>query len=53
MTSPETLYTKNAAKKNNFRLVTHTAYFDARFGRYGFLKTEQGAELFWRAWTLE
>jgi hypothetical protein len=53
MTSPETLYTKNAANKHRFPLVTHTAYFDTRFGRYGFLKTEQGAELFWIAWTLK
>jgi hypothetical protein len=53
MTSPETLYTKNSANEHSFTLVTHTAYSDTRFDRYGFLKTEQGAELFCTAWTLE
>jgi hypothetical protein len=53
MTSLETLYTKNAVNKYSFPLVTHTAYFDTRFGCYLFLKTGQGAELFWTAWTLE
>jgi hypothetical protein len=53
MTCPETLDTKNAINEHNFPLVTHTAYFDIRFGRYGFLKTERGAELFWTAQTLE
>jgi hypothetical protein len=49
MTFPETLYTKNAVNEHSFTLVTHTTYFDTRFGRYGFMKTEQGAELFWTA----
>jgi hypothetical protein len=49
MTSPETLYTKNATNELSFPLFTHMAYFDTRFGCYGFLKIEQGAELFWTA----
>jgi hypothetical protein len=53
MTSPETLYTKIADSEHSFIPITHTAYSDTRFGRYGFLKTEQGAKLFWTAWTLE
>jgi hypothetical protein len=53
MTSPETLYMKNAVNELSFLLITHTAYVDIRFGSYEFLKTEQGAELFWTAWTLE
>jgi hypothetical protein len=53
MTSQETLYTKNAANDHSFPLVTHTAYFNTWFGRYGFLKSGYGAELFWTAWTLE
>jgi hypothetical protein len=40
MTSPETLYMKNAINKHNFVPVTHTAYFDTRFDRYGFFKTK-------------
>jgi hypothetical protein len=52
-TFPETLYTKNATDEHSFTLVTHMTYFDTRFGRYGFMKTEQGAELFWTASTLE
>jgi hypothetical protein len=40
MTSPETLYTKNSVNEHSFVPVTHTAYFDTRFGRYGFLKTK-------------
>jgi hypothetical protein len=40
MTSPETLYTKNAVNEHSFVPVTHMAYFDTRFGRYGFLKTK-------------
>jgi hypothetical protein len=53
MTSPETLYTKNAMNELSFPLITHTTCFDIQFSSYGFLKTEQGAELFWTAWTLE
>jgi hypothetical protein len=50
---PETLYTKNAINELSFTLVTHTAYSDRRFRRYGFLNSGYGAELFWTAWTLE
>jgi hypothetical protein len=53
MTSPETLYTKNAIKEVSFTPVTHMAYSNTRFCRYGFLKSGYGAELFWTAWTLE
>jgi hypothetical protein len=53
MTSPKTLYTNNAINELSFPLVTHTAYFDARSGRYELLKSGSGAELFWAAWTLE
>jgi hypothetical protein len=49
MTSPETLYMKNAVNELSFLLITHTTCFDIRIGIYGFLKTEQGAELFWTA----
>jgi hypothetical protein len=45
MTSPETMYTKNAFNKYIFTPVTHMAYYDTRFGRYGFLKSGYGAEL--------
>jgi hypothetical protein len=47
MASPETLYMKNAVNEHSFPLVTHMAYFDTCFGCFGFLKTEQGADLFW------
>jgi hypothetical protein len=53
MTSPKTLYTKNAVNEHSFLFVTHTAYFNTRFGHYEFLKSGYGAELFWTAWTLE
>jgi hypothetical protein len=53
MTSPETLHAKIAVNKLSFPLVTYTAYFDTQFGSYGLLKGENGAELFWTAWTLE
>jgi hypothetical protein len=46
MTFPETLNTKVADKELSFPLVTHMAYSDARFGNYGILKSEQGAENF-------
>jgi hypothetical protein len=46
MTSPETLYTKNAVNELSFLLITHTYYFDTRFGCYGFLKLGYGAKLF-------
>jgi hypothetical protein len=39
--------------EQNFSLVTHMVYFNTQFGRYGFLKSGYGAELFWTAWTLE
>jgi hypothetical protein len=44
---------KNAVNELSFLLITHTDYFDTRFGCYGFLKLGYGAELFWTAWTLE
>jgi hypothetical protein len=44
MTSPETLYTKNAVNELSFLGVTHMAYFDTRFGRYAFLKSGYGAD---------
>jgi hypothetical protein len=53
MTFSETLYTKNAGNEYSFLLVAQMAHSDTRFGRYRFTKTEQGAELFWTAWTLE
>jgi hypothetical protein len=36
MTSPKTLYMKNAINEYILTLVTHMAYFDTRFGRYDF-----------------
>jgi hypothetical protein len=53
MTCPETLHMKITVNECSFPLVTHTAYFNTRFGRYGLLKTEHGAELFQTAWTLQ
>jgi hypothetical protein len=53
MTSPENWYMKNAMNELSFLLITHTDYFDIRFGCYKFLKLGYGAELFWTAWTLE
>jgi hypothetical protein len=53
MTFPETLHRKSAINEHSFTPVTHMAYFDTRYYRYGFLKTKQGAELLWTAWTLE
>jgi hypothetical protein len=53
MTYLETFYMKNAVNKLSFTPVTHTAYSDTRFCRYGFLKSGYAAELFWTAWTLE
>jgi hypothetical protein len=38
--SPETLYTKNVIDELRFLLVTHTTYFDIRFGCYEFLKED-------------
>jgi hypothetical protein len=46
MTFPETLHIKVADSKLRFPLVTHMAFSDARFGRYGVLKSERGAENF-------
>jgi hypothetical protein len=43
-TSPETLYTKKAVKELSFSLVTHIAYFNTRFGRYGFLNSAYNAD---------
>jgi hypothetical protein len=45
MTFPETLHTKNVVTKHSFTSVTHMAYSDTRFDRYGFLKLGYGAEL--------
>jgi hypothetical protein len=53
MASPETLHRKSAVNEHSFTSITHMTYSDTRFYRYGFLKTKQGAELFWTAWTLE
>jgi hypothetical protein len=53
MTYLETFYMKNAVNKLSFTPVTHTAYSDTRFCRYGFLKSGYAAELFWTAWALE
>jgi hypothetical protein len=36
---------KNAFNEHSFPMVTHTAYFDTWFGRYGFLKSGYGAKL--------
>jgi hypothetical protein len=44
MTSLETFYTKNAINELRFPLVTHMAYFNTRFGRYGILKTGYSAD---------
>jgi hypothetical protein len=35
---------KISVTKLSFPLVTHTAYFDTRFGHYGLLKLGYGAE---------
>jgi hypothetical protein len=51
MTTPETLNMKLYINKLGFRLVTHTAYFNARFDNYGILMSGQGAELMWTEWT--
>jgi hypothetical protein len=53
ITFAETFYTKNAIREHKFTLVTHMTYSDTQFGSYGFLKTEQGAELFWTDCILE
>jgi hypothetical protein len=45
MTSPETLYTKNAINEHSIMPVTHMAYSKTWFGRYGFLNSGYGAEL--------
>jgi hypothetical protein len=44
MTFPETLNTKVADNELSFPLVTHIAYSDARFDKYGILKSGRGAE---------
>jgi hypothetical protein len=56
MKFPEALYMKNTVNEHCFPLVTHTAYFDTRFGRYRLLKSVKlgyDAELFWIDWTLK
>jgi hypothetical protein len=45
MTFPETLHTKNDINEHSFTSLTHMAYSDTRFDRYGFLKSGYGAEL--------
>jgi hypothetical protein len=50
---PRNLNTKIAVNELSFLLVTHTAYFDIRFGRYGLSKSGYGAKLFWIDWTLK
>jgi hypothetical protein len=42
MTFPDTLHIKNSLNEHTFPLVTHTAYSDARFDSYAFLKLGQG-----------
>jgi hypothetical protein len=44
MTSPETLYMKNAVNELSFPLVAHRAYFDTRSGHYRFLKSGYSAD---------
>jgi hypothetical protein len=46
MTFQEALNTKVSVSKVSFPLVTHTAYSDARFDRYGILNSGRGAENF-------
>jgi hypothetical protein len=36
MTSPESLHMKDIIHEHSFLLITHTAYFDTRFGHYRF-----------------
>ncbi len=36
---------KNVVNEHSFLLVTHTTYFNTRFGRYDLLKSGYGAEL--------
>jgi hypothetical protein len=45
MTFSDTLHMKNAVNEHSFTSVTHMAYSDTQFGRYGFLKLGYGAEL--------
>jgi hypothetical protein len=33
------MFTKNVVNELRFLLVSHTTYFDTRFGHYGFLKS--------------
>jgi hypothetical protein len=47
MTSPKNLNTKVVVNEVSFPLVTHTALSEERFGSYGILKIEHGAELCW------
>jgi hypothetical protein len=44
MTSPETLYMKNAVNELHLSPVTHMADFDKRLGRYGFFKSGYSAD---------
>jgi hypothetical protein len=46
MTFLEALNTKVVVNELSFPLVTHTAYYDARFDSYGILKLGRRAENF-------
>jgi hypothetical protein len=41
----ETLHMKNVVNEHSFTSVTHMAYTDTQFGRYGFLKSGYDADL--------
>jgi hypothetical protein len=45
MTFSKTLHTKIVVNELSLSLVTHTAYFDTRFGHHGLLKLGYDAEL--------
>jgi hypothetical protein len=45
MTFIETLHTKNDVNEHSFTLVTHMAYSNTQFGRYGYLNPGYGAEV--------
>jgi hypothetical protein len=45
MASPKTFYTKDVVNELSFLLVTHTTYFDIRFGRYKFWKSGFNTDL--------
>jgi hypothetical protein len=45
MTFPETLHLKNDVNEHSFMSVTHMAYSNTQFGRYGYLNSGYGAEV--------